>query len=258
MNQLKFEIYGDGEPLVMLHGWAMHSGIWRDFARQLAARFQVICIDLPGYGGSVWQGDWQLPQVAESILGVLPERRCHWLGWSMGANIALYIADHYPEQVKSLALVAGNPCFVAREDWPGMPEQVLKDFTENFDIYFLRTLQRFMVLQSQGSDSVQSKQVLKIMKQSYSEYELVNETALKAGLGLLKEGDFRAAVAAFNGPLFCLFGGRDRLIPSQLQSHIQAINCKAQTALIPNAGHLPFLTHEQETCLLLNEFFGND
>ncbi|MBS4051006.1 MAG: pimeloyl-ACP methyl ester esterase, partial [Methylomonas sp.] len=34
----------------MLHGWAMHTGVWRDFARRLAEYYQVICVDLPGHG----------------------------------------------------------------------------------------------------------------------------------------------------------------------------------------------------------------
>ena len=41
---------GQGPTIVLVHGWAMHSGIWQDFAEQLAKQYQVICLDLPGHG----------------------------------------------------------------------------------------------------------------------------------------------------------------------------------------------------------------
>lgn len=255
MNNMHIEIYGAGEPLVLLHGWAMHTGAWRQFAKNLAERYQVICVDLPGHGGSRYQGEITLSMIVTSVLEAVPVESAHWLGWSMGAGIVLAIAERFPEKVRSIALLAGNPCFVNRQNWPGMPEQVLDAFIENFDSHYLRTLQRFIVLQTQSADVQQSKVLLQRLKQSFSEYETHNEHALKAGLLLLKDGDFRNAFADFKGPLFCLLGGQDNLIPACLEEHLQRLNPSAQTALIEDAGHLPFFTHEKETCKLLTEFF---
>ena len=52
MTKIHTETYGLGKPIVLVHGWAMHSGIWRLFARELAKHYQVTLIDLPGHGRS--------------------------------------------------------------------------------------------------------------------------------------------------------------------------------------------------------------
>jgi pimeloyl-[acyl-carrier protein] methyl ester esterase len=49
---LHIESEGAGPDLVLLHGWAMHGGIWRDVREQLARHFRLHLVDLPGHGFS--------------------------------------------------------------------------------------------------------------------------------------------------------------------------------------------------------------
>lgn len=49
---LHVEIQGSGEPLILLHGWGWHGGVWQAAAEQLSQYNQVLSIDLPGYGYS--------------------------------------------------------------------------------------------------------------------------------------------------------------------------------------------------------------
>jgi pimeloyl-[acyl-carrier protein] methyl ester esterase len=49
---LHVETLGSGAPLVLLHGWGMHGGVWTDVAQQLAEEFCVHVVDLPGHGFS--------------------------------------------------------------------------------------------------------------------------------------------------------------------------------------------------------------
>ena len=50
---LHVEATGQGPPLVLLHGWAMHSEMWGPLLPRLARRFRVHAVDLPGHGLSV-------------------------------------------------------------------------------------------------------------------------------------------------------------------------------------------------------------
>ena len=45
-----FEIYGEGEPLLLLHGWTQSSAFWKDYIPTYAQNFQVYVIDLRGHG----------------------------------------------------------------------------------------------------------------------------------------------------------------------------------------------------------------
>src|SRR5512141_854541 len=49
---LHVEAAGHGPPLVLLHGWAMHSGVWGGLPATLARRRRVHAVDLPGHGRS--------------------------------------------------------------------------------------------------------------------------------------------------------------------------------------------------------------
>ncbi|MXS81486.1 pimeloyl-[acyl-carrier protein] methyl ester esterase, partial [Nitrosomonas sp. GH22] len=45
---IHIKIIGAGPDLVMLHGWAMHSGVWEGVIGSLSHRFRLHCVDLPG------------------------------------------------------------------------------------------------------------------------------------------------------------------------------------------------------------------
>lgn len=111
MTKIHLETFGKGKPIVLVHGWAMHTGIWRDFAKQLAQNYQVTCIDLPGHGHSEKIDPFTLERISAELVNAIPEQGCCWLGWSLGATVALDIAGRYPGRLSSLVLLAGNPLF---------------------------------------------------------------------------------------------------------------------------------------------------
>ena len=148
-DKLHKEVYGLGEPVVMLHGWAMHTGVWRDFAQQIAEQHQVICMDLPGHGLSTSVSPYTLESVVDAIVKELPEQASVIVGWSLGGNIALRLAEKYPQRVKSLVLIASNPHYIKTESWPGMDAQVFKQCASNFKNNSAQTLLLFMSLHIQ-------------------------------------------------------------------------------------------------------------
>ncbi len=120
MTKIHQQTYGKGKSIVMVHGWAMHSGIWRDFAQQLAQDYQVTCIDLPGHGRSERIDSFTLDRISETLVNAVSNESSCWLGWSLGATVVLDLARRYPERVNSLILLAGNPAFIQSAHWPGM------------------------------------------------------------------------------------------------------------------------------------------
>ena len=109
------EVFGDGPPLVLLHGFTGSAAAWGDLARRLAARRRVIAFDLPGHGASPAPRDptdARLPQVADALVRALASlgvRDADWIGYSLGARTALHVAVAHPEAVKSLILEGGSP-----------------------------------------------------------------------------------------------------------------------------------------------------
>ena len=102
---------GEGEPLVLLHGFAADKDHWTRVAPYLTSRFRVIAIDLPGFGESDkpmdrrYTGGDQVGRLHE-IARRLGLTSFHLGGNSMGGMISLRYAATYPDEVKTLWLLA--------------------------------------------------------------------------------------------------------------------------------------------------------
>ncbi|MCK4493143.1 MAG: alpha/beta fold hydrolase, partial [Methylococcales bacterium] len=124
------EVYGTGDAIVLLHGWAMHTGVWREFSKKLAENYQVICLDLPSHGRSDYLANFSLENISQALIKQFPTQSCTVLGWSMGMTIALDLSQRFPKRINGLIGLAGNPCFVAQENWVGMPLKLLRRFNQ--------------------------------------------------------------------------------------------------------------------------------
>ena len=106
--QLHYMIAGQGFPLVMLHGNGEDHTYFKRQMGPFSERYQVIALDTRGHGQSPrGTAPFTLEQFAEDLKGFLDSReisRCHLLGFSDGANIALLFALKYPDYVEKLVL----------------------------------------------------------------------------------------------------------------------------------------------------------
>jgi len=103
---------GSGPHLVLLHGFVQSSWAWRFNLAHLAERFAVHAVCVPGYGWSdkPLNASWRLADQAERIVAVLNGLglpRCHLVGNSLGASLALRIALLQPERIDQMVLI--NP-----------------------------------------------------------------------------------------------------------------------------------------------------
>jgi len=117
---LQVETQGDGEVVVLLHGFAGDRRSWDGFWSDLAQERRVIRYDLRGFGESVDLDQRPFRHTGDlaALLDALRIERCALVGVSMGGAIALNFALEHPERVRRLALV--SPGLVAWEwsdDW---------------------------------------------------------------------------------------------------------------------------------------------
>lgn len=254
MPKLYSETYGSGEAIIMLHGWAMHSGIWRSFARNLALNFRVICVDLPGHGRSQSIDPYTLQQLSEILSKIIPDQPCHWIGWSLGASIMLDVWRRWPEKIRSLMVIAGNPHFTCADDWPGIERHLLDNVTSNLQHNYQATLTRFLNQQVQGGEN--ARQLFKDLKVISSECEMPNEKVLQGGLKILRDTDLRSTVASITCPACFVFGKQDKLVPMATGAAVSRLLPNAEVVIIDNSGHLPFLSHQQKMLDHSRRFFA--
>jgi pimeloyl-ACP methyl ester carboxylesterase len=102
-----YEGYGEGSPLVLLHGGVMT--IELDFAAllpDLAARHTVVAVEMQGHGRTADTGRAITPAaLASDVVGLLDHLdidRAHVLGHSLGGAVALELAVSHPDRVRSI------------------------------------------------------------------------------------------------------------------------------------------------------------
>ena len=220
------------ERLVLLPGWAMHSGVWGDFATQLSEHFTLTLIDqLPSFE--------HLDAVADSIVALLDDEPFYLLGWSLGGNAALNIAQRYPSRVKGVILLATNPCFVAKETWAGMPLAMFRAFAQQVHLNAPATLQSFLAVQCQGVDNGEA--LLNTFKVHFASKDVLPLTDLMQNLALLEKVDLRDTLAHLTCPITAIFSDNDALVPVNIGQAMQELQPNLQLHIVEKAGHIPFM-----------------
>ncbi len=241
------ETKGTGRPLVLLHGWGMNAAVWLPLLPRLQQQWEVTIIELPGHGGSdSLPLDSSIDDWADACLREAPPQAV-WIGWSLGAQIALQAALRQPQRLISLLMLAGTPCFVRRSDWScGMDASDLQQFGDALTASPVQTLIRFLGLQVRGAQ--QPEEVLRQLKASISLRPAASTHALQTGLQLLLHTDQRSQLHELETPSLWLYGEKDKLVVSSTADCTRKLLTDAQIEVIDGAGHAPFLSHP-ERCM---------
>lgn len=100
-------MFGDGRPVLALHGVTGHGARWRVLAEHLP-ELRLLGPDLRGHGRSPWTPPWGFEQHVADVLGVLDHLgldRVPVIGHSFGGAIAVHLAHAAPDRVDGLVLL---------------------------------------------------------------------------------------------------------------------------------------------------------
>jgi pimeloyl-[acyl-carrier protein] methyl ester esterase len=256
---MHIEVVGDGPPLLLLHGWAMHGGVFAPLLPRLTRHFRVHLVDLPGHGRS---RDSTLPLALEPVVDAIVARVPHalWCGWSLGGLFALHAAATRPHAVDGVALLCASPRFV-RDDgmqgdgWTyGMSAEIFRDFATGLRDDYRGTLDRFIALEAFGSDDARGE--LRALRGELFARGEPAAHVLADGLSLLETTDLRHVLPSLAMPSLWLAGRRDRLVDPRAMRNAAALAPMSSFAQIEHGGHAPFLTHADEVAVHLADFFG--
>src|SRR6478672_7646514 len=104
---LFYRMAGDGEPVVLIHGFAEDGTIWDGLISDLSKNYKVIVPDLAGSGKSTGSDNVSMEILAEHINMILEKENidsCFMIGHSMGGYITLAFAEKYAHKLKGLGL----------------------------------------------------------------------------------------------------------------------------------------------------------
>jgi len=240
------DVAGAGPPLVLLHGFAMHGGLFATLVPAFAASRRVVVPDLPGHGRSAPMVPLSLERAVAALDDALTGEAgpLDVVGWSLGGALALHWAATRPARVRRLVLVATTPSFVARDGWPhAMADDTLRRFGDELRASYRLTLQRFLALQTHGSEG--GRATLATLRRSLFAHGEPTAAALAATLALLRELDLRETARAVRAPTRVIAGDRDTIARPQAAAWLADAIPRARLTVIAGAAHAPFLSHAE-------------
>lgn len=108
MAKLNYNIQGEGEPLIILHGLFGSARNWNTVAKELSRDRQVITVDLRNHGDSEHTDDMTYAEMVDDIGSLMKElgiTSTVLLGHSMGGKVAMGFALSYPEKTDAVIVV---------------------------------------------------------------------------------------------------------------------------------------------------------
>jgi pimeloyl-ACP methyl ester carboxylesterase len=261
---LHCEVAGTGAPILLIPGLGLDHTYYRFGVPLLARRMQVLAVDPRGIGRSTKSPPpYSVESWADDFAGMIDKLGfgpIHVLGSSLGGAIALALAQRHPGRLKSLTVVGGfSELDRATElnfrlrlkliEKLGMSDEVA-------DYMGLWTLTRKFINSDAGYAVMRANQA-NIRTNSAESYSAFVEALLRWGRcqpGQDQEPKFTSLLSSIRLPTLVVTSDNDHLIPKELSDLIAARIAGATLAVMPGAGHIPFMEQPENVVRIVLDF----
>jgi len=258
---MRYTRKGRGKPLLLLHGWAMHRGVWNDITAALLDSCEVIAVDLRGHGAAASvPGPYTFTAFADDIRCLIKSlglKTITAMGWSMGVSILLKLFEQPCPFIDSCIFISGTPSFVIRDDYPwGVPRAVVQRLQRQISRNYPAGLENFYSLLFTEEERGKLRGSTGYAMVVDSRYAPAQATALES-LECLADEDLRPSLARITVPTLLIHGSDDRVCVPAAARHMQEHISGARLLNLPGAGHVPFLTRGDTVSAAIREFLEN-
>ncbi len=245
---IHYRIAGQGETILFLHGWPTSSYLWRNMMPALAEKYQVIALDLPGFGQSDKRPEdsYSFRYYSRIISGFLDQldiQRTTLGVHDLGGPLGLFWMSQHMERVDRLILfnTLVYPEFSLAVKLFGLATvlPVVRDLITS--PAGIKWAMRFGVHQKHKL----TEEIIRNYQAPFKERE-ARKALLKSVQRLSLKGFAAIAevMSSFQGPVQILYGEKDRILPkvSDTMARVKADLPQATVQSFPNSGH--FLQEE--------------
>ena len=138
-SKLHFRITGKGDPLLLLHGWTQTAAFWEPYVNELARKFRVYALDLPGHGKTgVLPPGFSLRKASVDVEGFITQlglTTVKAIGLSYGGLLLLEMTARNPALIEAMVLIAVSDRFNGKDRWKDTPSVEFRDLDPGFQDY---------------------------------------------------------------------------------------------------------------------------
>lgn len=249
---------GSGVPILHIHGSAFGHRNFERLTPFVAADFEVIDFDLPGYGKSSGEPrEGGLEGIADQVhefIGALELVPAHVHGTSFGAMVALILAGKYPKSVNRLVL----SCFLARYDGAArMMRATWRRAARDSGMAAVSDLTAVAGFGRAFYEREDAQAQLASMRDAFSH---TDPEAFVRGTEMLEHIDLSPWVRRIKAPTLLIAGEEDNMTPFTPAdsgigfSRIQHMIPDCELVTVPDSGHYLVIEQPQATAALVREF----
>ena len=253
--RIYYEVHGEGEPLVLVHGYPLNSGLFRDNVGPLSKRYQVITPDLRGYGRSKTpNSEGSVATYASDVFAVMDELGVEQAiigGMSMGGPIVLEMYREAPERFRAMIL---NDTIAAKSSpseaglWQGVGKQA--------KTLGVPSLVDFLISDMLTADTRMNNPELVTYLGSL--IKGASQDAAVAGASALEtRPDSAATLAEITVPTLILTGVDDTLYPYEIARSMNKGILNSELVLLPGAAHAAIIEAADEANAAILKWAGN-
>ena len=222
-------VQGQGEPVLLLHGWGASSQSLAGIQEMLGATHRAVALDLPGFGWSERPpAAWGTAEYARHVAGVMDAlgiARAAVLGHSFGGRVAIRMAVEHARRVSRLLLVASAGI---------RPPHGVRYQVRVRTIKLVRGLFGLPVWGRFGPRLI-ARLTERVGSRDYRAAGAMRPTLVK-----LVNEDLAPLLPAIQAPTLILWGDRDEEVPRSAMDRMAGAIPGARMVVFQGAGHFPF------------------
>jgi pimeloyl-ACP methyl ester carboxylesterase len=243
---------GEGDTVVLLHGYLETSDIWKDFAKRLTGNFRVISVDLPGHGLSKVYGDCHTVEfmagAVKALLDNLHIEKIFLTGHSVGGYVTLAFLELFPELLKGYCLFHSHP-------FADSPEVLQK---REKDIKNVRAGKKYLLYPESISAMYAAGNLVKFreaIQRSKDIASTIRDESIIALLnGLIIRTSRQSIMEKGMAPCLWILGKMDKYISWDAVQNRLKLPPNARVVVLENSGHMGFVEEEDLSVRIVKDF----
>ena len=244
--KINYEIVGQGQNVLVLHGWGGCINSMRPVINHLKDRFKVISLDFPGHGKSDYPDSaWGVPEYMELLykfLKTLNLEKVHIIAHSFGGRVSIMLSSLYPEMVGKLILV----------DSAGI--RTIEDYFRVYKYKLIKNTLRVLLFNSEFYEKVIKKIRSKV---GSSDYQKLPDN-MRATFVKIVNQDLRAYLKSIQSPTLLIWGEKDEATPVYMGKIMKKKIKDSGLVVLKDAGHFSYLDKSREFNAIIDSFLGGN
>ena len=254
--RIAYELRGEGEPLVLVHGLAYDRAGWGRLPELLARHFRVVLLDNRGVGESdAPAGPYTVAQMAGDVVAVLDDagiERTNLFGVSLGGYIAQELTLGYPERVAKLILASTAPGGPQAVPMPQSTQEVFARYP---------TMEREAGLRMFVENSLGERGVHELpdLVEEIFRYRLGHAPSVEAWVAQATAGatyESYERIGAIGVPTLVIAGSADVVVDPRNAALLGELIPHARVEIVPDRGHLMVWEDSERVAELVTEFLA--